>query len=1097
MSEAPNNPPATSSPAPTEPTKKTKKPGRWRRRAWYAFWIILALAIVLRLIIIFAFPVVLRKVAAHYGFDCTYERTEIYLIDSDMGVWHLKITPKSGGDPLLDAEYCRADVSALNLLRGRLVVRRVEADGVDINVGRNEKGEFPALQSFLQSPHTAAATTQKTAATSNNQSLSLDSPLKIDALRLNHVRTRLRDRSVKPPTDATLETTIRLSDLGSDIRPTKFLMDLASNPFLDAMRIEGEGTSHGQSLQANFSLSIRGLHPKPAAGYLLPLGTRGDANDITVRANAKIEISPTTKPSQPTPTTQPIDLTADALISDVSIAADGVEAAGIDRIALDVPSFNQGAVHIAALVIDGVRAHALRTAAGNLRFAGMELAPLPPAAATQPAVAASSQPPMPLPKKWVIDLLALRHLNVGFRDESVTPAADLSLTSDDIHIKKIIADPAHPEAPVEIAGLLTSPGMARSITLSGSATPFAVKKAVQIKLLVEGIKPDAIKGYLDAAGLESQFKNGMLSCDLDASGAIADNGAVSADAHFGHIKLSDDKDLFAFDGVTINGVAVDPKATKIRAESIEISGPKMNVLRDPQGTLIALGFKTKPPTIAPVKPAPTPTPTAKTSAPAAPAAPAASPPILEIGKLAWKGIDIHFDDQAIAPANSFVLNDAGLEMTDLHFDLAGKSAPPAPGKLRGWFSLPGVAGKLTVDGTIVPQTDAMSADLTVTGKGLDATRLTTYAKPFGIEPTLKDGSLQLHAQAKVGTTGQGLHAALAVTDFHYADGPQKLVDLAALRVDGLGLLPSAVAVDSVQIDKPYIRVAREKDGALDLAGIRIPAPSTQPAPQAVPVALAPPPTTTTKSSPGAPSPPAMVATLTKLRINDASLQWQDAAVTNPVDAMAHATVSLDNFVFGKDSPPAKLSIAAKVDQTIDNATIAGTVLAAPTKQQAQLAINATGIKAGVLASYLPPNIQSALKDGRAQLNLDAGIADNPAGGMSAHLIVDNLDYRDGADAPKPLFHLDAAHMLASRIDVPGNVVAVDEISVDGLETEAHLAPGGKMNLLGLTISPAAPPPAPPAPSADAAPATQPAPVAAANRRPSLRRQRPLRLISTR
>src|SRR6185437_3652661 len=172
------------------------------------------------------------------------------LLDSDMGIWHLKITPKTGGDPLLNAEYCRADVSALNLLRQRLVVRRVEADGVDINITRDKNGDIPVLQNFIQSAPATAATTQKTAGKSRDESLSLDPPLKIDALRLSRVHTHLRDDSVNPPIDATLDTTIRLSDLGSDIRPTKFSMDLESAPFLDAMRIEGEGKARGQSLEA-------------------------------------------------------------------------------------------------------------------------------------------------------------------------------------------------------------------------------------------------------------------------------------------------------------------------------------------------------------------------------------------------------------------------------------------------------------------------------------------------------------------------------------------------------------------------------------------------------------------------------------------------------------------------------------------------------------------------------------------------------------------------------------------------------------------------------------------------------------------------------
>ena len=56
--------------------------------------------------------------------DARYERMELYFLGGDVGLSHLTLTPNTGGEPVLDMEYCRADVSALNLLRGRLVVRR-------------------------------------------------------------------------------------------------------------------------------------------------------------------------------------------------------------------------------------------------------------------------------------------------------------------------------------------------------------------------------------------------------------------------------------------------------------------------------------------------------------------------------------------------------------------------------------------------------------------------------------------------------------------------------------------------------------------------------------------------------------------------------------------------------------------------------------------------------------------------------------------------------------------------------------------------------------------------------------------------------------
>jgi hypothetical protein len=86
--------------------------------------------------------------------------------------------------------------------------------------------------------------------------------------------------------------------------------------------------------------------------------------------------------------------------------------------------------------------------------------------------------------------------------------------------------------------------------------------------------------------------------------------------------------------------------------------------------------------------------------------------------------------------------------------------------------------------------------------------------------------------------------------------------------------------------------------------------------------------------------------------------------------------------------------------------------------------------------------------------------------------VDGLDYRDGPDAKQPLLHFDAARVLVSRLDVPGKVVAIDEISLSGLETHAELGSNGSMSVLGMNVSPAAEPPR--AAEVAAAPATQPA-----------------------
>src|SRR4051812_21222476 len=152
---------ASTDPVPTS-SKLPRKPRRWRRRLGVLLIVCLFIVVALRVVLVLALPSVLRKVAARYNLNCEYERTEMYLISGNIGIWRLTLTPKSGGDPLLAADYLRADISAANLLRGKLVVYHVEGDGIDAFVERDEHGEFPLLKQFLAAPSTAAPT--KTAA---------------------------------------------------------------------------------------------------------------------------------------------------------------------------------------------------------------------------------------------------------------------------------------------------------------------------------------------------------------------------------------------------------------------------------------------------------------------------------------------------------------------------------------------------------------------------------------------------------------------------------------------------------------------------------------------------------------------------------------------------------------------------------------------------------------------------------------------------------------------------------------------------------------------------------------------------------------------
>jgi hypothetical protein len=575
----------------TGATQKRKR--SWRRRILIALLLMAMIAVVLRVVLVLALPPVLRSVAARYGFKPAYDRTELYLLAGDVGIWNFTLAPLAGGEPVLSTEYARADISALNLLRGRLVVRRVEADGVNVLIDRDANGEIPLLKQFISS--TATNSTPPPPQPSSDRTLptaiALDPPLRIDALRVSRARAHLRDRSVTPAVDTTLELTARLSDLGSQVRPTRFLLDITSPPLLDSLRVEGEGTARGQALAATLQFIVRGLHPRPAQGYLLPVGIKPAANDISLAMNARIAAAPTTRPS----TTQPADIAGSIVLDSIRAVADGEEFAGVDRIVVDLAALKQGAPHFSSVLIDGAHGSAMRTRTGAIRVAGIELVPAsasaPPAKTAPPAPAA----PPSIPAAWALDRLAVKNVRGTFVDESVSPVASLAFVADEFLVENIVNDPKSPGAVMTIAGKMSAPGIVRTIQLNGSAVPFGPKQSATLKVLAEGIRPDAIRAYLDAAGLDSQMNDATFACDLNAAATTTPAGTLTANADLSNIRFTDSGELFAFDLVKIAGMSREPRTASTRIESIELRGPRLAVGRERDGSLRAFGMRTKPP----------------------------------------------------------------------------------------------------------------------------------------------------------------------------------------------------------------------------------------------------------------------------------------------------------------------------------------------------------------------------------------------------------------------------------------------------------------------------------------------------------------------
>ncbi|MDP9175054.1 MAG: DUF748 domain-containing protein [Planctomycetota bacterium] len=1019
------------------------------------------LALLFRLLLIILLPSVLHRVAWHYGLSASYERLELDILGGDVGIWHFSLSPAEGGDPLVQSEYARADISTLALFTGKLTVRRLEAEGGGLLIQRRADGAIPLLQRLaaFQSARTTPT------ATSIPQKITLTPPLELDVLRLTNFRLRLLDAAVNPRVDTVVNVNMRLTDLDSTFRPTHFEMELSASPILDALHIEGTGSSNGKTLDATLSVALDGLHPKPCAGYLMPIGITPVASGISMRMSA--HVTATTRPDN--------SAAASLLLENITAIADGQEAAALDKFALTADAVNFNTAQIRQLLIEGARVEACRTPQGALLIAGLELgaaqpvvfASAPTPAPTNAAPAILTPPPVAIapvsapftPLHWGLAELALKNFQATLDDSFVTPAAHVAFHLDKLTIGKI--SPDQPNVAVPVSGYFAAPGIADAIVIEGSAKPFAPLKTLDLQLSLHGIQPVALEPYLNALGLQSDFQNGAFAGTLHADAVTRDNGALTANAKLSNIVLKDQSELLAFNSVDLASFQYDPPNRRIVAKSIEISGPRLDSRRDASGAFGALGFHTKPKTVSPKSLF------VRAAAPSSSAPSGATPrstdwaallPRIEIGRFAWKDIHVQFDDQKMSPPSSLALDDAGIEVTDLRIDLTAKTHA-SPGKIHAWVNAPRSADAISVEGTIDPRADGPSIDLIIDGQKISAEKIAPYFKGFAMQPVLQDGNFHLKTHLALEKKASELNGALGVTDLSFKEGPEELIGLDSAEISGVGRKGRTLIVGDISVKSPRLNVSRQADGSVLAAGLRLHLPTqlssapdrlgqlTAPSFAGSEINASQPASATTVPSFAG----SLSAVVRQFNLHDASVRWTDSAVSPRVSAHLVVNANLKNVYLDNSQKPATVNLEMHEDHALDHLSVTGTVIPSLEIPAARLEVTATGIRAGTLTAYVPPAIQVNLKDGRFHAGIDASVGNSNKGGKSGYVAITDLSFQDG-NGPNSLFKLDTIKLAAARVDVPGRVIAIDEISLAGVKTSAVRAADGTLNLLGLTLA---------------------------------------------
>lgn len=786
--------------APADPKKTEQTPARtkpWRRRLRRAAIILVASLLVLRIALAFLLPAVLRKTAGRYDLSFTCDRIDLSLMGGDAGIWNLQLTPRghrpagapataaATPDPLFKSEYVRARISPLALLIGRLHIHRVECDGAEMLLDRQADGRIPVLDRFV----TGASPAAKPAAKPSQ--IDLASPLRMDALRVGHLRLHVRDRAVTPALDVEIGMELRVTDLGSRNRPARLEFTAQSDPLVNRLRIQIEGTGRQRNLDARIKAELQGLRPKPLAGYLAALGFSPDANEISGRLSVQVHAEPLAAPAA--------GVSAKVTLDSIDLTEDNRESFGLDHLVLDARSIDRTGADFSSLTIEGLRFHGSRTPAGLLRLAGLCLTQAAAAAASgsepAPVAASAASPPAAAPAPTVgpapayrfsLQEFVLRRFVATFDDDAVSPPAHLEFDLDEVTSRNLTGKPSGPDTPITIACFGRAPGIARSLKLEGQVTPGSDKKTLALRLSVEGIKLDALQPYLTAAGLRSEYANGLLTADISGAFAAA-AGSTAGEATIKSIRLQDgDREFLNIPSIRIAGLRMSPPPASPHLDVLEIAGPSLTAIRETDGSLGILGLRTV------VRPAGEGEPSDAIAAKPSPAAsepagvPAAAPklslPPMEIGRFTWKDVRLTLDDRATTPASRIEISEAGFTLSDLV--IRPGAAEGRKAAFEAFLAAPGLAERVTVKGSLAPRSDALAADWTVHAEGLDTLALAPYLGRPGAQRVRHNGSFNAQFTATLASAPDGLRAGLAVRDARYEDGPQTaaLAGLEALWV---------------------------------------------------------------------------------------------------------------------------------------------------------------------------------------------------------------------------------------------------------------------------------------------------------------------------
>lgn len=1026
---------------------KVERPGRWRRRLFK----VAALVVAMRVVLGVGLEPALRAALSAGGVKADWSSLQLQLVDGRVEVQGLSVTPKDdpedGGSvtaldaqPMIAASTLVLDLDVSSLLKGALRVERLVLEGAAVNLDRGAEGDWN-FAVFAGGGAPAAPPEPSVPGP-----LLFDLPFEVDQVRIQDFRLRVRDLQALPPVDLTSTTSLTLTGVGAEGEPAALDLRTVSAECLDLLRLRGTGALSSQGADLSLELTVAGLRPGAALGFLAAAGIDPRAERLDGAARLQLQASPLEA--------NPNQLDALLTLDRVAVRADETEAFGLEHFEVKVDTLGEGVFDVDSILIDGLLAEAALEADGTLTFAGIGPAaggqttlaqskpapsnPAPPdppsAAAKTPTVAPTAGPSAAgraAPLRWSLSRAELKNSRLSFSDRDLSEGHRITALLGSISAGPISSEEGAPPSPVRLSA--TIPGVAEELRVDGSIGSIAPRFQASGGIKIAGLTPEELAPYLAMAGMEPAFESGTFEVDkIDVDGlTFAARGLRVTDG--GDELAAMDMAEFVVggkDGIRASLGGARGRVRRRLDDSVEAVGLRFNVASGPSAPTTAQ-------TAAPITGEPVATaPSAPTTAPSEPfVVPKVWLPRLD---LQFERLDLFSDQSSEVPISIGPITvkagrvdgaDAGPES----FEASASGTVRVAREFSASVRFDGLEdGGLRVRGSTA-------------ARGLNLDPVKEWFELLGVEPELQDGALDGRFELGVRAVEGRPELALAVGPVRLADQAgsevKEWLDLKELRVEGMRIGGDVTAaIESLRLTEPRLRLERDAAGGWTALGMHVLPPES---------AVGPAPTRGTQPdvAPALPTPSGWLS-LNDGRVDGASVTLVDLGEAAEPPLILNASLGVQGLAPGAGAQPAECSAQLAVGGA--RWSTSGSLRPDPAAPSLELALAVEGVGEEALERFLPEGVALSFSDGVARARVRGSWSQPEQGGDALTIQVDDLDLRErGAD--RPLLGASSLKFTAPRLDGASGVIDVGEVTAEDLALEVVRLSDGGLRVAGVDL----------------------------------------------